>query len=254
MFYQYQHFGLSESVAKEYGKNFNFPAHLHQYFEIITIIKGEMEITIDNNLYTLKKGESVLIFPHQLHSLSSKKSEHILFIFSPETVKAYFSKYSSYVPKTNQFRLSGYLYEKFKKINDDSSIFDKKGFFYSICAEFDKSAEYEKRTYNEDNLLFKIFKVVEENFKTECTLETVSLHTAFSYSYLSRYFKKTTGISFKEYVNQYRISNACYLLNNTDFSVLECAMESGYSSLRSFNRNFKLHTGTTPQEYRHRGI
>ncbi|MBQ7900574.1 MAG: helix-turn-helix transcriptional regulator [Clostridia bacterium] len=43
---------------------------------------------------------------------------------------------------------------------------------------------------------------------------------------------------------------ACYMLNNTNCTVIQCALDCGFTSLRSFNRNFKLQTSLTPQQYR----
>lgn len=141
MFYQIQHFGISEYFCKEYGKNFNFPTHLHQSFEFIVVLDGEMQITIDNILYSLKKDESVLVFPHQLHSLSSLNSEHMLCIFSPELVKAYASKVLNKKPVCNVVLLNKYLIQALDNLLDESSTFEKKGILYSICAEFAKKAE-----------------------------------------------------------------------------------------------------------------
>lgn len=250
MFYETQHFGLSEYFYKEYGENFSFPAHLHQSFEFITILSGEMEITVDGKLYMLTKGESLLIFPHQVHSLSSNNSNHMLCIFSPEIVKSYFSKNAKKLPESNKFIPSQYLINLVNELSEDSSTIKKKGILYSLCAEFDDVAGYSEKNRDDKNLLYKIFEFVELNHNKDCSLENLSKETAFSYSYLSRYFKNTIGMSFNYYVNQYRINNACYILNNSDCSILQCALDSGYTSLRSFNRNFKAITGTTPQEYR----
>ena len=250
MFYQFQHFGISEYFCKEYGKNFNFPTHLHQSFELIVIRSGEMEVTIDNNLYSLKKGESVLIFPHQLHSLSSKNCEHMLCIFSPELVKEYSSKVVNKKPVCNMVLLNKYLIDALDNLLVDSSAFEKKGILYSICAEFAKNAEYEKRLSSEESLLQNIFEFVEKNYNDNCELLSLAENTGYSYSYLSRYFKNITGISFNTYKNRYRINKACYLMDNFNYSILHCALESGYKSIRSFNRNFKNTLGITPIEYR----
>ena len=48
MLYQFQHFGISEYFCKEYGENFNYPIHLHQSFEFIVVLDGEMKITVDS--------------------------------------------------------------------------------------------------------------------------------------------------------------------------------------------------------------
>ena len=57
-------------------------------------------------------------------------------------------------------------------------------------------------------------------------------------------------LTFVSYVNQYRISRACYILKNCGKTVVECAYDSGYTSLRRFNRNFKLYVGVSPRNFR----
>ncbi len=250
MFYQFQHFGLSEYFCKEYGENFSFPSHLHQSFEFITVLSGEMNITVDRKLYVLTKGESLLIFPHQIHSLSSKKSKHMLCIFSSEIVMAYFSKMTKKTPESNKFTPNKYIIDSINELSKDSTKIKKKGILYSLCAEFDENAKYIEKNNEYKNLLYKIFEFVESNFDQNCSLKFLSKKTGFSYPYLSRYFKNNVGISFNSYVNQYRINNACYILNNSNCSILQCALDSGYTSLRSFNRNFKSIIGITPNEYR----
>ena len=249
MFYQFQHFGISEYFCKEYGENINFPTHLHQSYEFVCILDGEIQITIDGAVYNLKKGDSVLIFPHQLHSFSSENSRHMLCIFSPELVQAFSSKVLNKKPVNNAFLINKYLEDALDNLSDSSSSFEKKGVLYTICAEFNKNAEYKNRLSCDENLLQKIFDFVEKNYKENCKLQNLAHQTGYNYSYLSRIFKRVTGISFNTYTNRYRISRACYLLNNSNCSILQCALESGYDSLRSFNRNFKNTLGITPAEY-----
>ena len=81
-------------------------------------------------------------------------------------------------------------------------------------------------------------------------MKRLSQETGYSYAYLSRYFKGIVGIAYNDYVNKYRINHACYLLLNSDCSVLQCALDSGYESLRSFNRNFIEYMSVTPNVYR----
>ena len=57
MFYQTQHFGLSQYFHKEIGKNFSFPMHIHHSFEFITILEGCMTVCVGSVRYELKKGE-----------------------------------------------------------------------------------------------------------------------------------------------------------------------------------------------------
>lgn len=250
MFYQFQHSDISEYTKKEYGRNFSFPMHLHQSFEFITVFEGEMTVTVDNLTYNLTPGKALMIFPNQLHSLSSSDSSHMLCIFSKDLIKTYANKVSELLPLSNLFSPKCYLIDELNDLNESSSLTEKKGVFYSLCSQFDKTANYIQRKTDDKNILYQIFKFVELNYNKECSLYELAAQTGYSYSYLSRYFKKIVGLSFNTYVNQFKISKACYLLDNTDCSILNCSLECGYESLRSFNRNFKEILSITPNEYR----
>ena len=250
MFYEYQHFGVSEYFCKEYGKNFNFPSHLHRSFELITVLSGNMTVTVDNRIYTVERGEAVLIFPNQLHSLQSEKCEHMLVIFSPDIVPAYQGKTKNKMPKESKITLDEYVLKEIDALNEQSSKIKMKSILYFVCAALDEKNEYVETKREDERLLYKIFDFVEQSYARECSLEALCQALGFSYYYVSRYFSNLVGMSFNSYVNRYRISKACYILNNSDCTVLECALECGFTSLRSFNRNFKIHTGVTPQEYR----
>ena len=249
MFYEFKHLGSPDYLKVESGCNFSFPAHLHQCFEIICVLSGEMEITIDGKKHTLKKGEASLIFPNQIHELKSQKSEHVLCIFSPRLVQAYATKITDKIPTNNKFCPDEFLVGEIKKL-DAASPALKKGILYSLCGRFDECAEYTTKKTDQKNLIHKIFSFVENNFSGDCSLVKLSQITTYDYSYLSRYFKKNIGISFNSYVIHYRLSHACYLLENTTQSIAECAFESGFSSLRSFNRAFKENIKISPKQYR----
>ena len=250
MFYQFDHFGTSEYFFKDYESNYSFPLHMHRSFEFLAVLEGEMEVTVDKKVYKLHGNECVLIFPNQPHSLLSQKSKHMLCIFSTELVKAYSSKIAEKIPTENIYYPDKFLINALNDTLTDASVIQKKAILYFLCSEFDKNAQYQNRTNFDDNLLYQIFKFVELNFSKDCSLNRLAESTGYSYSYLSRCFKKVTGISYNAYVNQYRINNACYLLTNSDYSILQCALDSGYDSLRSFNRNFTEYLSVTPSEYR----
>ncbi len=250
MFYEFKHLGSPDYIKVEKGNDFSFPFHLHQCFEIIVVLSGEMEITVDGKSYNLQGNEALLIFPNQIHSLHSTKSEHVLCIFSPRLVQAYATVVKGKIPVDNKFILDDYLVKAIETLSLDSSTTQKKGVLYSLCGKFDEVAGYHERKTDNEKLLLRIFSFVEEEFDGDCSLSTLSENIGYDYSYLSRYFKKVVGISFNSYVNYYRLSHACYLMENSNAPILQCALESGYVSLRSFNRNFKSYFNITPAEYR----
>lgn len=250
MFYQFNHLGSPDYLKAEFGENFSFPLHLHQCYEFVTVISGEMQLTVDDKEYLLKAGEGLLIFPNQIHSFKSQKSEHFLMIFSPRLVQAFNMSVATKIPKNNKFTPDKRFVALAKGLLPTSDISEKKGVLYLLCADFNKSAEYQPCGVKDQKPLFKMFLYVENNFAEDLKLSNLAESIGYDYSYLSRLFKKMVGMSFNAYLNHYRLSNACYLMENTDNSILCCAMMSGYSSLRNFNRNFKMHFGVTPKEYK----
>ena len=46
-------------------KPYNFPAHFHTYIEIAFCVSGMQNIRVGENIYTLKKGDAIAIFPNQ---------------------------------------------------------------------------------------------------------------------------------------------------------------------------------------------
>ncbi len=250
MFYQYNHLGSPDYLKIEKNTNFCFPPHLHQCFEIIIVLSGQMETTVDGKKFVLEQNQALLIFPNQIHELKSTNSQHILCIFSPRLVQAYTTKVTSRIPKNNKFCPDRYLIGGLENLGTGSSSAEKKGILYSLCGQFDKMAEYvDKKAYSE-KLLYNIFSFVEDNFSGNCSLSNLSDSIGYNYSYLSRYFKKMIGISFNSYVTHYRLSHACYLMENTEQSILQCAYNSGFDSLRNFNRCFRENFKITPTQYR----
>ena len=249
MFYEFRNIGDAEYVRVDTENNMNYPKHIHQSFEIMLLTGGTMDVTVDSRVYTLEAGDALFVFPNQVHSLQSEKSEHITFIFSPLLVNAYFSKHKGTVPVDCKFRPSGDIVKALYALTPECSVLRKKGTLYSFCAQFDETAEYTERSYRNSQFL-EIFSFIENNYTGECSLRTAAKELGMNYSYISRDFKKLVGICFNEYVNIMRLNRASYLLKNTKLSVTECALESGFKSTHTFNRNFKEQWDITPHQYR----
>lgn len=68
----------------------------------------------------------------------------------------------------------------------------------------------------------------------------------------SRFFRRQVGKPFVQYVNEWRVGLACRNLLETDDSITDVALGSGFDNLSNFNRQFKRIVGVTPSEYRSR--
>ncbi len=65
-----------------------------------------------------------------------------------------------------------------------------------------------------------------------------------------RYFKKATGKTFTQFVNEFRIVHATKLLTENPTSISDICFESGFNNFSHFNKLFKKITGKSPLKYR----
>jgi len=87
--------------------------------------------------------------------------------------------------------------------------------------------------------------------KIDLTLGELAAGINVAPHHLSQIINSEIGKSFACYINEFRVGEACQLLaGDNSRSVLEVALDSGFSSKSSFNASFKKHTGMTPSEYR----
>jgi len=76
------------------------------------------------------------------------------------------------------------------------------------------------------------------------------LSAVVSIDYFNRLFLAHTGFTVMAYIGYRRLKSAVVLLRTTDKSVLDTALEVGYSSHEGFTKAFKKEYGMTPSEYR----
>jgi AraC-like DNA-binding protein len=97
--------------------------------------------------------------------------------------------------------------------------------------------------------MHRIHQFVETNFQTPIDTQQIANEVNLSLPAFCRYIKKTTKLTYTDFVNQYRIQYAKKLLIQ-DKNVTEACFESGFESLSYFNRIFKKWTGETPSGFR----
>lgn len=81
-------------------------------------------------------------------------------------------------------------------------------------------------------------------------LETVADMAHLSPSAFSRFFQRSTGKSFTDYLTELRVGRACELMIGTDRKISAIGYESGFNNLSNFNRQFLKVKRLTPRAYR----
>ena len=98
--------------------------------------------------------------------------------------------------------------------------------------------------------IYKAIVFINRNYGKDISALECAEHINMSYSYFSRSFKRITGKSFKEYLNQIRINQAEKLLLSTDQSVTEVCFSCGYNNVSYFISQYKQLRGKTPHNFR----
>ena len=93
-----------------------------------------------------------------------------------------------------------------------------------------------------------------EDIASPVSAAELAAETGMSESQFSRFFRRSTGNSFTDFVNRIRISRACQLLMETDRLVNHIGLEVGFQNLANFNRRFRDIKGMTPSAFRQQAV
>ena len=109
---------------------------------------------------------------------------------------------------------------------------------------------------NNKNLdkLKDILGFIEKNYQHPISIEDISSFCNFSPSHFMKFFKKSMGTSFIDYLNDYRLSASARMLLSSDDNIIDIAAACGYDNLSYYNRIFKRKYHVTPSKYRNSGI
>jgi AraC-like DNA-binding protein len=96
----------------------------------------------------------------------------------------------------------------------------------------------------------RVLSLIEENYAQELTLADMAAAAELSPNYFCRYFKKIAGCSPVEYLIDYRLNMAAYMLITTDDSISDISLACGFNDASHFIKFFRRKKGVTPRNYR----
>ena len=101
-----------------------------------------------------------------------------------------------------------------------------------------------------DKTMREIQEFVSQNYMHDISMQDAAQYMRYSDTYFCRLFKQGFGCNFTTYLTRYRMKEAARLLKNTDLSVKEIALKTGYPDSNYFAKVFKRINGVIPSEFR----
>ncbi len=114
----------------------------------------------------------------------------------------------------------------------------------------ERAFTYEEEVQKSQSLIEKINAYIREHYSENIGRNEIGAAFFLVPEYLAKMYKKKTGQNLKDYINEYRLSQAKLLLKNSDMKVSDVALEVGFDNFSYFSTLFKQHMGMTPNEYR----
>lgn len=266
---------ISHDNLSSYKNNFvNW--HKQGSIEISVVTEGAITVNLLNHQELVKAGEGFLILPGILHSIRIGKAEspaiYQTMLFDPCLMTgfrgSYFEKhyYNPEMINKNGFYHFSMTDAPFLICSDDfQDIFldDYSGNAYlqnQIQQKLQKiwitlldnliSTQSAVSHKPDDARLLKMVDFLQKNYQKKFVLDELCDYVNLSRSACCRYFKKMMNMSISDYIVEYRLSQALFMLDNTNKGITEIALQSGFSTTSYFISKFKEKMMMTPLEYK----
>lgn len=233
--------------------------HAHKGYEIYYLRSGEKSYFIEDNVYPLLPGDFALISQYVLHKTSGKNFERVLLNFDyedvpeslRETLDTCFSKVIVHTPAKSRQYIE-LLLERMQEEYNENGVQDfLVAQFTCLIMEIARfSAGKTKPTDAATRQILEIVRYINQNYAEELTVESLAERAFLSRSHFCRQFKKVTGFSPIEYIHSMRLRSAENLLENSDLSITEIALRSGFSGSNYFGDLFRRYRGMSPRQWR----
>ncbi len=116
----------------------------------------------------------------------------------------------------------------------------------------------QKEKYNENteiyNLIESVNSYINDHISQNITLSEIAQHVYINPSYLSRIYKKLSGMNLFDYISWARIEKAKSLLSDDNSCIADIAVSVGFNSISYFSSVFKKKVGVSPMEYKKREL
>lgn len=252
----------------------NFTMHWHTDNEIIMPLENTYSVEIEHKTYVLNPGDIIIIPSGEIHELTAPPTgKRIITLFDNSLFNDLYNMDSiknhlypcTIIRSDDSISCHQELVSILKQIADEYNRQNPlyEAFIYSLfthffvlvgrdCIKWDKTLVRVKdlKQHASIDKVLNICKYINAHCTENLSLDELAGLAGFSKYHFSRLFHEFSGVSFYDYLMKRRILHAESLLCDPNLSIIDIAMQSGFNSMSSFNRNFRKIKKCTPKEYR----
>ena len=255
----------------------HFPEHTHDYVEMVYMCQGQTRHMVNGTEVVLRQGELLMLGQNARQEIAPAGEEDIAvnFIVRPEflgDILAYLGTEETPIRGFVLGALSGgseigYLYFRVADILPIQNLIEnllwtlitdtpnKRGIHQMtmglLFAELLNHTETLVLSSQEEGTALAVLRYIEGHYR-EGSLGEIADELHYEMTGLSRLIKQQTGKTYTALVQEKRLSQAAWLLHNTDRKVEEIAVSVGYENISYFHRLFQKQFGMTPKHFRDR--
>lgn len=220
---------------------FVFPAHWHEYVEILYLIRGQFSAIVQATEYRLNEGDLIIINSGDLHMTRSNTCTYLLLQISASQMRQYLPdfdtmRFDTIIPCSEQPAPLRALLSEMNEIRQNPSdsyqlLFTSRlyEFLYHLCRSYSHQIPSASLTGSQRDLqrVTHVMNWVKVHYPEPLSLETAADSLALSKEYFCRLFKKYTGQTFLEYLNDVRTMHLYEDLQNSDETITVLMEKTG---------------------------
>ena len=241
-------------------KGYTWGPGVRDHYLIHFVVSGKGTYTVNNTVFELHAGDIFLAKPSQLITYSADQSEPweyywvgfngacanklVLQLPFRDNLPVHHCKNNERVKKS----LLNIFLSRGPEVRNETLMV---GYLYLFIAELMQEAlELEPRSANSSSqYVINAIKYIQFNYSHDISIDDIAKAVGVSRSHLYRVFMSNVGQSPIDYLTGYRISEACFLLKNSQLSIAEIAVSVGFFDQFYFSRVFKKSKGVPPSKY-----
>lgn len=261
----------------EFDKNFVFRGEKHDFWEMVYIDKGRVQIRRDQEAINLSQGEIVFHRPNEFHSIRALDSSPNFFVVSfvcNSPLMIYFEKFQTLLDKTLKPFISSVIKEAENTyvipkndpalkmlIKKETAPIGGEQLIKTYLEQFlillirnivkkDEPSVFPSKESMESHLVFAVKNFIEENVEELFRISDLCGNLGYSKSYLSKLFREQTGDTLAAYAIQIKIKRAKQLIRDGTLNFAQISDKLSFDNPQYFSRVFKRVTGMSPTEFK----